>query len=425
MGPRRRALFYGLGHLGVSILAFGLASEMLPTYVPVAEDEATWLIPAAALGLPALSLALLLPRATDAVNDPLIGLWSDRTESRWGRRHPFMAWALVPLLLTFLLLFTPPRPDAAAANLWWWMGAQVLYYLAFTAYVAPYLALLPELAETAQERTSLAAVQGAANLAGLLLGPAVALLAGRMGWPVAPALAVAAAPTLVLPLLVEPPRGEPPKRQPGLRESLALTLTNRPFLMYVGSKFLFLTAMLALVQLLPYMEGEGRPLAEGEAHAWQLAAIVAAILSMPLYVRLRRLRGGRFAYLVSLVVFAVPAAFLTMVGSGLAFGVAIVLCGIGVGGLFSIPYALLADITDLDRVRTGAARQGIYFGVQGLLLKGCYAIGPLVVVSVQRAWPESGVTPVGPVLAAMSLLAAVVFRAYPEEEIEAEIRPAA
>lgn len=420
------AVMYGIGHFGVSVLAFGLTTQMAPLYAAEPKDPATWLFPVVFLGSPALTffLAAGLPRLTDAVNDPLIGLWSDRTRTRWGRRHPFMAASLIPLLLLFALLYSPPHPDAQTmANLWWWMSLQILLFVAFTGYVAPYLSLLPEYARGPGERARLAAIQGVANLAGLLLGPAVVFLAREQGWSVITALTLAAAPALLLPLLVPAPPSRPAaEAPPGLRESVRLTLTNRPFQMYVGSKFLFLTGMLALLQWLEYLHAEGSPFAVNPS-LLQLAAIGAAILSMPLFLALRRRWGMKGAYVASLFTFALPAFFATTTSSLAVLWVAIIACGIGAGGLFSLPYAILADITDLDQVRTGKARQGIFFGVQGLLLKGCYAIAPALVVAVQTVWPEGGQAAIGPVIGLMCIGAALVFRGYPEQGIAAEIHP--
>ena len=51
---------------------------------------------------------LLSGRLWDALTDPVIGHWSDRTRSRWGRRRPWMASAVIPSSLSYLALFTAP-----------------------------------------------------------------------------------------------------------------------------------------------------------------------------------------------------------------------------------------------------------------------------------------------------------------------------
>lgn len=51
--------------------------------------------------------------------EPLIGSWSDRTRSRWGRRHPFMFAAMVPIALSFFAVFAPPAGLSHTGGLAW------------------------------------------------------------------------------------------------------------------------------------------------------------------------------------------------------------------------------------------------------------------------------------------------------------------
>ena len=55
-----------------------------------------------------VSLALLIALVFDAVSDPLVGYFSDNTHSRWGRRHPYMYIAAVPVALAYGLIWNPP-----------------------------------------------------------------------------------------------------------------------------------------------------------------------------------------------------------------------------------------------------------------------------------------------------------------------------
>ena len=55
-------------------------------------------------------LAIALSVLWDAISDPLVGAWSDRLRSRWGRRHPLMVASVLPLALSFIGLFWPTDP---------------------------------------------------------------------------------------------------------------------------------------------------------------------------------------------------------------------------------------------------------------------------------------------------------------------------
>ena len=49
--------------------------------------------------------AIALSVVWDAISDPLVGAWSDKLRSRWGRRHPFMFASVIPLALSFVAIF--------------------------------------------------------------------------------------------------------------------------------------------------------------------------------------------------------------------------------------------------------------------------------------------------------------------------------
>ena len=90
--------FYGYGSSAFGIKNNGFSYFVLFVYSSV-------------LGLPAWmgGLALNLVLIADAITDPLVGYFSDRFRSRWGRRHPFMYAAAFPVTLTYFFLWSPPR----------------------------------------------------------------------------------------------------------------------------------------------------------------------------------------------------------------------------------------------------------------------------------------------------------------------------
>ena len=239
--PLSRApkLLYCSGHFGISLLGLFLVQWLDKFYFPGVPEETILL----SSGLVILALSVI-GRLTDAINDPLIGFASDRLRTRWGRRKPFMAAALLPLPLTFVLLWYPPVQEMAAANFWFLVGVVVVHFIVFTGYVAPYLALLPEIAATSKERVGLATAQGFFNLSGLIgAGIAAAVLLPRLGYQgTAWVVAGIALVFLALPLLGPGERvaRAQTKPTPPLVASIRLILQNRPFVIYVTSKLLFL-----------------------------------------------------------------------------------------------------------------------------------------------------------------------------------------
>ncbi len=109
------------------------------------------------LGLSAslTGLALFIGMLMDAVTDPLAGSISDRWQSRWGRRHPFMYASIIPMGITFFLVFAPPA-DLGQMGLFVWLTVfTILSRLFMTLFQIPYAAMSAELTDHYTERTSI------------------------------------------------------------------------------------------------------------------------------------------------------------------------------------------------------------------------------------------------------------------------------
>ncbi|ABC63128.1 sugar transporter [Erythrobacter litoralis HTCC2594] len=101
-----------------------------------------------------VGLAILIALVLDAVSDPLVGYWSDNFRSRWGRRHPFMYAAAIPVAASYYMLWNPPDWSQGALFAYL-LGLAVLIRTFITFYETPSSALLPELSSDYEERTSL------------------------------------------------------------------------------------------------------------------------------------------------------------------------------------------------------------------------------------------------------------------------------
>jgi GPH family glycoside/pentoside/hexuronide:cation symporter len=424
--PRQRHC-YAAGHFGISFMGYVVTQWVMKFYFPNH--------PGAANLLPALLAPWVMGigRVTDGINDPVIGYLTDSIRTRWGRRKPFMAVGLPLLCVCFVALWYPPVEAASPVNFWFSSLLLVAFFAAFTAYVGPYTALLAEVATTTEERLKLSALQGIYNAAGLITGGFVtgALLTRGVSYQqMAGMVTAVSVVAYLLPFLgpTDNPARAAGQVRPGLFRSVRMTLANGPFRIYVVSQMLFLMGLLVIVAALPYAAETllGQP--EGEAGTLTGISLLAGLLAVPLVLRLAERRGVKASLLLSLRWFAGGSALLALMavaGRDPARGVwfaraLVILPGVALAGLYALPYTLLANVTDHDRRRTGLDRQGMFFCVQGMILKIAYSGAPMIVVGLLVLFSRHGfavLTAMGPLAAALAIAAHVVFARFPEEEV--------
>jgi glycoside/pentoside/hexuronide:cation symporter, GPH family len=162
-------LAYGAGDAGAAITANILIFYSLPFFTNVVGLSA---------GL--AGSILMIGKVSDAINDPIIGILSDRTKTRWGRRLPWMFWGIIPFGIFFFLQWIVPHfSDDKAVNSWclfaYYVILGIVFNLAYTAVNLPYTALTPELTQDYHERTNLNSYRFAFSIGSSILSLIVAL----------------------------------------------------------------------------------------------------------------------------------------------------------------------------------------------------------------------------------------------------------
>jgi len=244
---------YGLGSVAVAAKDNGFNYYLLLFYSQVLS-----------LPPPVASLALFLALCVDAIADPVVGYCSDNLRSRWGRRHPLMYGAVIPVVVGYYYLWHPPQALSHSAMFWYLASLCVFVRISFTMFRIPSDAMLAELTEDYDERTRLMGYRYFfAWLCALLLGALVYKVylkdspaypdgilnpAGWGHYGTAGALIIGVgilATSLGTHARIPTFPPPPPKKTfdfAATRQHLALTLGNRSFLALFVSAMLFAAA---------------------------------------------------------------------------------------------------------------------------------------------------------------------------------------
>ncbi|MBT8132415.1 MAG: MFS transporter [Gammaproteobacteria bacterium] len=390
--PFHQKVIYGLGGFVNNLLA----------------SSGNLIVPVLNLGLgmnPALAgLVASLPRLTDAITDPLMGYISDNTKSRWGRRRPYIFCGAIAAGLILMLLWQLPAGKSEAYYFWYFLGLSFLFFLAYTVYATPWVALGYELTPDYHERTRLMGTQnsiaqpvwmiagyyvfftqsdwfdsmreGAAVLAIIMgivviaIGILPAIFLRERFRDVAIADAADQAKEGILAALADFLRG------------FATTVKFKPFLKLCLATFLIFNGFQLIASFQLYVvsyyvfEGNIELGSKYTGHAL-LIGTIATFLIIPfitwLGTKIGKRRALATAIAVSIVgfgmkwfVYTPQAPWMTLIPAPLQ--------AFGLGALFTIMPSMIADVVDLDELNTYERREGMYGSIFWWVVKLGFAI---------------------------------------------------
>jgi GPH family glycoside/pentoside/hexuronide:cation symporter len=353
---------------GVGAFALALANTAVLFFLLKFLVDAVGLSPGTAGSL------LLVSKLWDAVSDPVVGWLTDRTHSRHGPRRPWIALGAVPFAVTFAALFGGAG-GSGPGSVWTYLALLLAYQTAYTCVVVPYGALTPSLTADYDERTQLnGARMGWSMAGGLVAGIAFPVLREVSGGWTLPAtvLGVAMLPPLAITVMATAGRDaatEPTPSRPW--EVLAVPAFRRVAVLFLAAW----TTIAVLSALLPfYVEHHvGRAdMLDAVLAVLQLARLAA----IPVVVRVAESTSKHGAYAGSMAVFALCLLGMFALPSG-ALGLLLalaVVAGIGVAGAHVLPWAMLPDVVDADRARSGQDRAGAFYGMMTFLEKSATAV---------------------------------------------------
>lgn len=325
-------------------------------------------------------------RAWDAISDPIVGTWSDRTRTRIGRRRPWMLVGVPLLVVSILMTWMPPRSLEGGVLAAWVALSLFAFYTAFTTYIVPHSSLGAELTDDHHDRSRIFGVQNASFTLGMMLAFAamqVVTLAEDPRAAMARLVSIAVVAMAAL-LLVPPLRLRERDEYQGRGGENPLHAVRDVVRNPHGRRLLFAQAVQMLGAgvlgiLSPYVFQYilARPELIGPLPAVFVACSVASI---PFWVRVSRRFGKRETWTAA------------MLASGLAFGssfflgendvggavVLMIVAGTALGCGGCVGPSILADVIDDDELRTGERKEGAYNAGWGFAIKASNAFVILV-----------------------------------------------
>lgn len=338
-----------------------------------------------------------IPRLTDAITDPLMGYISDHTRSRWGRRRPYIFIGAILSAVVFALLWQLPAGKSEVYYFSVFLAGSMVFFLAYTIFATPWVALGYELTPDYNERTRVMGVQNFISQLAYLLSPwflwfmqgdsFTDLLDGAatLAYLVAGATVVIG----ILPAIFLRERyqdvaerensAHPRERRPSIIQTMTsnlktfitgfvTTLKFGPFLKLCAATFLVFNGFMLISSfqfyvIIYYVFGGNQELGAEYAGWSGTVSAVSTFIVIVLITWLATKIGKRKAFFVSTGV--------AMIGYGLKWfcynpDVPLLLLlpaplmAFGLGGLFTLMGSMMGDVCDMDELETGERREGMY-----------------------------------------------------------------
>ncbi|MCY3646332.1 MAG: MFS transporter [Chloroflexi bacterium] len=429
--PLASRLLYASGSLGGN--ALGRTRDLWLIFFYLGDDDGDVERKGAAF---AIGAVLVIGRLIEAFDDPLIGYWSDRTRTRWGRRIPFVLAATPFMAIFFVLLWIPPNPGETIGNVIWLFAIFWFFNLFSTLSGGPLESLLPEIARRNDDRLSIVGWQVAFGVVGTAIAfIGTGFLVDAFGF-VAMAIIVAVVAVVSRYIALTGAWRRTIEASPQIYaedeaverlsvwKSITTCLQNDQFLVFLPSFILYSVGVQIITGVLPFYVESVLGRDEPGAMVGVLSACALGVLTLilPVAILLARRRSKREVYGWGMLfaglyfpLFSI-AGFLPgipVVAQGITYALFI---GIALAPVQTFPNALIADITDYDTVLSGQRREAVYYATQQTLEKIAGAAGPGILVALlalgSTADDPLGIRLVGPVAGILALAGYVVFRRY-------------
>ncbi|RED43177.1 GPH family glycoside/pentoside/hexuronide:cation symporter [Winogradskyella eximia] len=346
----------------------------------------------------------LVPRLFDAITDPIMGYISDNTKSRWGRRRQYVFIGAVLMGVAFVIMWQLFRENSLDYNFWYFLLWSFVFYLGLTIFSVPYVAMGYEMSDDFHERTSIMAVAQWIGQWAWVIAPwfwvimydpewyptadvAVRELAIWVGiifaiCAMVPAIFIKSKSTVnedYSPLTLKNIGGSLKE----IGNNFVEAFKSVPFKKLCFATFFVFNAFNTVASftffIIVYYLFNGDAAAAG---IWptlfgSVGALVTTFLVIPIVAKMSKVLGKKKAFMVSQgisVIGYIMLWFLFIPGKPYMFLFALPFFSFGIGGLFTLMMSMTADVIDLDELKTGKRREGVFGAIYWWMVKFGFGI---------------------------------------------------
>ncbi len=428
---------FALGQFGWSLLS-GIVSNWMVYYytgTPSEQNPNTGLFASGITQSPILfkltlfGLVLAAGRIFDAITDPLIAGWSDRSNYKGGRRIPFMRAMAVPFSLCTIALFVLPQTSNVGLNDTILFILLMVFYLFMTMFCTPYNALIAELGDTQQHRINVSTFISFTFIVGQSISFLLPNLAGALEASVGQAgsirLSVAIMSAIACLAMLFPAfyinereyiESVPSNTKPF--KSLVKTFSNGQFRRFVYSDVIYFFALTLFQTGLAFYETQLMEIEDTWTFVLTATMTAISVMLYPLINILAKKIGKKKLIIVGFFAYCCVFGITTICGTGLHWGFIIaVAAAIPMAILGILPQACVADVAELTRLETGEDRSGMFFAARTFAFKMGQALALVTFTSVTVAQTKQSYRATALIAFITCFIGACIFFSFNEKNI--------
>jgi oligogalacturonide transporter len=336
---------------------------------------------------------ILISKIYDAITDPFEGVISDRTRTKMGRRRPYLLAGIPLILLTFFGLFYPVNFEQETSRFIFVIGTYLLFSTVVSIVMLNYNALQSELSLNYNERTAL-------STARIFFSAVSAIICALVPMEIVKAFPDVRQGYIVMGLVIgmffalpfvftffsvrERPEFQKPPAAFDLRDTLIEPFRMKSFvyvlLMFALASVAADSVSSVMVYFMKYHIGRG-----GEANYVAGTMLAFQVVALAFFTGYSRRTSKRQSFITGVAIWLAAMCFSVFLGPGNPGFVIYIFAacvGFGLGGYFVSIYSIFPDLPDVDELRTGERREGIFGALITLVRKASGAIGIFIVSQI-------------------------------------------